>query len=394
MPITPDAPFPKSAGDAIKSKDWNDLVTETQRLDTAKVNRAGDVITGPLTIAGALAVGKPAAAAGTMLDLAGGDLRINDRNLMLRGGTDPNHGLGWYGGTKTWAGLNIDGPVLYGNAGGALGVNAGGTPSTALRWDGAGNITIGNTSGAAPSALKVDIGDRIRLRQGAAGDAGHWLYQTTPAEDRAFIGMAGDNTVGFWGNKGIGWGLQMNVANGTTGVRMAPNTGIGLSVNPGAVGSVPATVHGLYVAPGATWYGLYVAGRAADQSIRTTVASANQIATTVTTSWVDMPDMSLTVLVPPNISRWFQIMVIINGVQATGSTTIGGYFRLLVDGGQWDMTRHEFHNNGWELRGVTLGRMAQLGPGTHTISVQWFTTAGTLRCCWYGDLRQIMVVEL
>ena len=41
MPITPDLPFPKSAGDSIRSKDWNDLVNETKRLDTAKVDRAG-----------------------------------------------------------------------------------------------------------------------------------------------------------------------------------------------------------------------------------------------------------------------------------------------------------------------------------------------------------------
>src|SRR5512141_1757638 len=56
MPITPDLPFPKSAGDAIRSKDWNDLVTETQRLDNAKVNRTGDAISGTLTIAGALGI--------------------------------------------------------------------------------------------------------------------------------------------------------------------------------------------------------------------------------------------------------------------------------------------------------------------------------------------------
>jgi len=63
MPLAPDLPFPKSPGDAIRSKDWNDLVIETQRLDNAKVNRAGDAITGPLTIAGALALGTTTAAA-------------------------------------------------------------------------------------------------------------------------------------------------------------------------------------------------------------------------------------------------------------------------------------------------------------------------------------------
>src|SRR5262245_45532758 len=54
MPITPDQPFPKKTGDAIRSKDWNDLVDETKRLDNAKVNKAGDGMTGPLTISAAL----------------------------------------------------------------------------------------------------------------------------------------------------------------------------------------------------------------------------------------------------------------------------------------------------------------------------------------------------
>ena len=94
MPLTPDLPVPKSAGDAIRPKDWNDLVTETQRLDNAKVNRAGDAISGPLTIAGALGIGTTTP--GAKLDVAG-DLRINNSRLYLRGAGDNNHGLGWYG---------------------------------------------------------------------------------------------------------------------------------------------------------------------------------------------------------------------------------------------------------------------------------------------------------
>ena len=60
MPLTPDLPFPKSPADAIRSKDWNDHVKETQRLDVAKLNKSGDVMTGPLTIAGALGIGTTA----------------------------------------------------------------------------------------------------------------------------------------------------------------------------------------------------------------------------------------------------------------------------------------------------------------------------------------------
>lgn len=56
MAFTPDSPFPKTRGHVIKSKDWNDAVTEVQRLDAAKVNKSGDGITGPLTIGGNLGI--------------------------------------------------------------------------------------------------------------------------------------------------------------------------------------------------------------------------------------------------------------------------------------------------------------------------------------------------
>lgn len=57
MPITPDPPFPKSQGDTLRSKDWNDAVNELIRLDGAKANRAGDHFTGPLTIDGNVGIG-------------------------------------------------------------------------------------------------------------------------------------------------------------------------------------------------------------------------------------------------------------------------------------------------------------------------------------------------
>ncbi len=75
-------------------------------------------------------------------------------------------------------------------------------------------VGIGTT---APE-YKLDITDRIRVRQGTAGTAGIWLYQTTPASDRAFIGMASDNRVGFWGGTGAGWGLVMDTTSGNVGI--------------------------------------------------------------------------------------------------------------------------------------------------------------------------------
>lgn len=207
MAFAPDLPFPKSAGDQIRSKDWNDVVNESKRLDTAKVERAGDAIAGPLSVAGALAVGKTSAAATAKLDVAG-DLRVNDSNVLFRGGSDQGHGLGWFGSTKLFAATNVDGPVLFGNSGGALGSGVGGTQRIALRWDNSGNVVIGVPS----TTLKVDVGDRIRLRQGANGNAGMFLFQTTPNADRAFVGMVDDNTVGLFGPSGSGSGVRMNVA--------------------------------------------------------------------------------------------------------------------------------------------------------------------------------------
>lgn len=156
MAFTPDLPFPKSAGDPLRSKDWNDLVNETKRLDTAKVERAGDAITGALSVAGALAIGKSSAAATAKLDVAG-PLRINDNNLYLRGSNDANHGLGWFGTGKLFAGANVDGPVLFGAAGGALGTTKGGQKA-ALSWNSEGDLLWGNNS-----ALVADQGGSIEL---------------------------------------------------------------------------------------------------------------------------------------------------------------------------------------------------------------------------------------
>ena len=207
MALTPDLPFPKGPGDPIRSKDWNDHVNETRRLDIAKVDRTGDAMTGSLSVAGTLAVNKPTAGATARLDVAG-DLRINDSNLHLRGASDVTAGLGWFGTGKLFATAAIDGPVLWGNAGGALGSGVGAAQRVALRWDSSGNVAIG-----VPAAtLRVEVGDRIRLRQGASGTAGLFLFQATPNADRAFVGMADDNTVGL-ANAATSFGLRMNVSN-------------------------------------------------------------------------------------------------------------------------------------------------------------------------------------
>ena len=70
-----------------------------------------------------------------------GDTRIFDNEIFLRGGTDLNHGLGWYGTTKPWGLLSVDGPVLYGFAGGALGTATG--QKVAVYWNSLQQVGIG-----------------------------------------------------------------------------------------------------------------------------------------------------------------------------------------------------------------------------------------------------------
>jgi hypothetical protein len=64
----------------------------------------------------------------------------------------------------------------------------------------------------------MDVTGRIRLRQGVFASAGLWLFQTTPNADRAFVGMATDTQVGFWGNTGAQWGLVMDITTGNVGM--------------------------------------------------------------------------------------------------------------------------------------------------------------------------------
>lgn len=57
MPLRPDQPFPKSRGNPVRAKDWNDTVTEVIRLDQVKLDQAGGAVSGNLAVAGNLSAG-------------------------------------------------------------------------------------------------------------------------------------------------------------------------------------------------------------------------------------------------------------------------------------------------------------------------------------------------
>jgi hypothetical protein len=102
-------------------------------------------------------------------------------NINMNGGIGSNinfkfasteHSLGYYGGSKTWNSINVDGPVLYGFQGGLLGFSNGGgssTQGTSIRWD-PYNVTIS-------SQLNVSNGIKFPSVSGATS-----LVLTTYAE--------------------------------------------------------------------------------------------------------------------------------------------------------------------------------------------------------------------
>lgn len=61
--------------------------------------------------------------------VTGQDLLMND---------SANHGLGWYGSGRPFNGATINGPVLFGQGGGALGTKNGAAQTTAMTWTASG----------------------------------------------------------------------------------------------------------------------------------------------------------------------------------------------------------------------------------------------------------------
>jgi hypothetical protein len=396
MPIVPDQPFPKAAGNPIRSKDWNDLVYEVQRLDTAKVNKAGDGMTGPLTITAAL--NRAALGVGTAAPAVSSRLHVQDaaNPTVLRVQSTASFGKArlelWsdpQGSASEWRPGYLESIDLGSFTGGLSFVTNGAGSANRTGAVEALRLVNGKAGfGVDNPGFRIDVADRIRLRQNAVGhSAGLWLFQNTPNADRAFIGMRDDNTVGFYGGAGNNWFLNMDVTTGNLGVRTSP----------AGSGGAALTVSG----------NVTVAGRVSDQKIRTEAAVNSQVTITNTTNtqtWNNVPNMSLSVASP---GAYFLIQFHMGGVQAAGSsasiTQTHAEFRLWVNNTtQYAYTMHEFHNSGYELREVSLRRMVWLGQGTHTIVVQWSirspqataSNAVLLRGGWYNDTRTLSAIEL
>ncbi len=85
-------------------------------------------------------------------------------------------------------------------------------------WTTAQNVGIGNTNPAYP----LDINGRTRIRGGASASAsaGLWLtgFGTAANQNKAFMGMSTDSTLGLYGDVGAGWAMLMDVRSGNVGI--------------------------------------------------------------------------------------------------------------------------------------------------------------------------------
>ena len=82
------------------------------------------------------------------------NIMMNDKDILLR--ANNSHGIGWYGAGKTFNGNSVDGPVVYGYGGGALGSKRGSDANVALQWNSDGNVGIGTTDPAHKLVVQAD----------------------------------------------------------------------------------------------------------------------------------------------------------------------------------------------------------------------------------------------
>lgn len=119
------------------------------------------------------------------------------RNFLLNG---PSNGLGWYGDGKTFDDREINGPVLFGRDGGALGNrNSFNDPQQlpermVLGWDEIGNVGIGTRWRKADARLHVqqdNAGTRALRLQTYGIDQPWWDFYVNPYENLHLISQAG-----------------------------------------------------------------------------------------------------------------------------------------------------------------------------------------------------------
>ena len=145
------------------------------------------------TFNGSLQVNGDLRASGEVV--AGGGLRLNDANLFLRGKNVLKNALGWYGPGKPFGNGTPSGPVLFGDAGGALATMGTNGIHVALTWDLLSHVGINAnpspnatlTLGAPDSASSILFSDGTGLiasngfRFHLSGGSGRFIFLDAPS---------------------------------------------------------------------------------------------------------------------------------------------------------------------------------------------------------------------
>lgn len=173
------------------------------------------------------------------LRAATADAVASGSDLSLK---DANHGLGWYGATRPFNGINVDGPVLYGASGGVLGSVNGATQKAALRWDSNGRVSIGG--GGVPSeALDVNGNIKASGTISAHGSNGFTFHTTGDTDGGLFSPADGVVTVRTNGLERLRVDLNGNlgIANNNPGEKLDVTGNAKVSGNLTTLGSVVST---------------------------------------------------------------------------------------------------------------------------------------------------------
>jgi hypothetical protein len=135
---------------------------------------------------------------------------------------------------------------------------------------------------------------------------------------------------------------------------------------------------------------LDVAGRIKSQNIRSQVSATDRIMTTSRT-FIDMPDMSITINVPAGTTATVLVIAKIAAINLSDFNT-NGQFRLVIDGNQKVYESVLF--SGISVYGnVSPVWLETLSAGTHTIKVQWMVPSGILYASYDNSSRSLLVME-
>lgn len=163
----------------------------------------------------------------------------SDLTLTPLSGAASNYGLGWYGTGRLFGATAVDGPVLYGNAGGALGSNASGTYNTALRWDASGRVGVGIASTSITSTtnkltvqgdMATSPADQLTIRGNADINKRLLLGYDTTANKASLQSYTAVSTAGP---------LLLNPSGGNVGIgTSSPNQALTVGPHPGDASSI------------------------------------------------------------------------------------------------------------------------------------------------------------